>query len=260
MSRRVHTPAERHEGKPHTPVKRAGKAAPGKTADDTAALLQHMQRTAGNAAVNALLAQRSARSGGGFQRMDVGALMRVPDAVYAALMRQRATVDDVQGEAARARKEAGSQIVEQAVTMLETAQSTIAGAIPLAAMAATRPQTAGAVAGILTQVLGQVSQARGMLDDGLALQGRIQKGAPPGASIGKDGMPLNEGGWKNVRLQIMRLEMMLTAQAGNPFAPAGLIAQMQHQIMMAVIACRQQIAKDQIADAIAKATAASAAG
>lgn len=259
MSRRVHTPAEHHEDKPHTPVKRAGKATSGKAADGTAALLQHMQRTAGNAAVNALLAQRSGRSGGGFQRLDVRALMRVPDAVYAALMRRETAVADAQDEAARARKGAGIQIVEQAVTMLETAQSTIAGAIPLAAMAATRPQTDGAVAGILTQVLGQVSQARGMLDDGLALQGRIQKGAPPGASIGKDGMPLNEGGWKKVRLQIMQLEMLLTAQAGNPFVPVGLVAQMQHQIMMAVIACRKQIANDQIADAIAKATAASAA-
>lgn len=94
-----------------------------------------------------------------------------------------------------------------------------------------------------------------MLDQGLALQGRIQEGAFPGASIGKDGMPQDEGGWKDVRLQLIQIEMQLTTLVGNPLAATGLVAQLHHQLIMVVVSSRNEIAHEQIAESIKKAMA-----
>lgn len=180
--------------------------------------------------------------------------MRAPAAVFGPATEAEAAHASAQAEADEANRTLGRSLVDHALNLLQAAQSMFAGAIPLAPIVAMQPHMATAISGIVAPVLGQVQSARAMLDQGLALQGRIQNGAFPGASIGKDGMPQDEGGWKDVRLQLIQIETQLTTLVGNPFAATGLVPQLHHQLMMVVVSSRNEI---QIAESIKKAMAVS---
>jgi len=261
MSDQRSTHISHHDDKPRARAQRAT-TAPVRSPRDSVGLLQHMQRTVGNTAVNEMLRSYAA------PRLQVprSDLMRAPAAVFgpateaeAAHASAQAAVDKAKAEADaeidKANRTLGQSLVDHALNLLQAAQSMFAGAIPLAPMVAVQPHMATVISGIVAPVLGQVQSARAMLDQGLALQGRIQEGAFPGTSIGKDGMPQDEGGWKDVRLQLIQIETQLTMLVANPLAAAGLVAQLHHQLMMVVVSSRHEIIHEQIAESIKKAMA-----
>ncbi len=267
MSDQRSTHISHHDDKPRARAQRAT-TAPVRSPSDSVGLLQHMQRTVGNAAVNEMLRRYAARQDTAAPRSQAphSDLMRKPDAVFGPATEAEAAHTSAQAEADKAKAEAdaevdkankniGQSLVDHALNSLQTAQSMLAGAIPLAPMVAVQPHLAATVSGIVVPVLGQVQSARAMLDQGLALQGRIQNGAFPGTSIGKDGMPQDEGGWKDVRLQLIQIETHLTMLVANPLAAAGLVAQLHHQLMMVVVSSRHEIIHEQIAESIKKAMA-----
>lgn len=256
MSDQRSTHISHHDDTPRARAQRAT-APPVRAPGNSVGLLQHMQRTVGNAAVNEMLRRYAARQDTAAPRPQAphSDLMRESDVVFGPATQEEAAIADAQAEVDKANRNIGRSLVDQALNLLQTAQSTLTGAIPLAPMVAVQPHMAATVVGILAPVLGQVQSARAMLDQGLALQGRIQKGAFPGASIGKDGMPLDEGGWKAVRLQLIQIETHLTMLVANPLAAAGLVAQLHHQLMMVVVSSRHEIIHEQIAESIKKAMA-----
>ncbi len=265
MSDQRSTHISHHDDKPHARAQRAT-TAPVRSPSDSVGLLQHMQRTVGNTAVNEMLRRYAAQQDTVAPRAQSphADLMRAPAAVFgpateaeAAHTTAQAEADKANAEVDEANRNIGQSLVDHALNLLQAAQSMFAGAIPLAPIVAVQPHMATAISGIAGPVLRQVQSARAMLDQGLALQGRIQEGAFPGASIGKDGMPQDEGGWKGVRLQLIQIETQLTILAANPFAAAGLVPQLHHQLMMVVVSSQNEMAHERIAESIKKAMAVS---
>ncbi|MDQ2829145.1 MAG: hypothetical protein M3Y74_08845 [Chloroflexota bacterium] len=263
MSDQRSTHISHHDDKPHARAQRAT-TAPVRSPSDSVGLLQHMQRTVGNTAVNEMLRHYAAQQDTVAPRAQSphADLMRAPTGVFgpateaeAAHATAQAEVDKANAEVDEANRNIGQSLVDHALNLLQTAQSMLAGAIPLAPLVSVQPHMAPVISGIVGPVLGQVQSARAMLDQGLALQGRIQEGAFPGASIDKDGMPQDEGGWKGVRLQLIQIETQLTIPAANPFAAPELVAQLHHQLIMVVVSSRNEIAHEQIAESIKKAMA-----
>jgi len=141
-------------------------------------------------------------------------------------------------------KKAGRDMVEQACMHIETAATTVAGVIPLAAspftLAQATPQLATARA--------YLGMAQNLLEQGLAMQGLIQKGAPPGGSIGPDGMPMDEGEWVQIRVRLQ----VLTSQLDG--ADARMAAALHPQLLQLLIDCRLAIADQRVREMLARTT------
>jgi len=141
-------------------------------------------------------------------------------------------------------KKAGRDLVEQACTHIETAANIVAETIPLAAT----PFTFGQATAQLATARGVLGMAQNLLEEGLAMQGLIQRGAPPGGSIGPDGLPMNEGEWLHIRI---RLQVMTVQLDG---AQAQMAAVLQPQLLQLLIDCRTAIASERARKALARAT------
>jgi hypothetical protein len=142
----------------------------------------------------------------------------------------------VGGDVVNPMNDAGRAMVKHALEFLTMAQNAVAQAIPLA----TSPELFGQAMAMLAPARGYVDSARSLLEQGLELQGRIQRGAPPGGSVGQDGLPMDEGDWLQVRLNLGVIAQQLAAP--NPAGAGALHA----QLIQLVTDCHQAMVTDQI--------------
>jgi hypothetical protein len=155
---------------------------------------------------------------------------------------QTDTQDPNQDAADKAIKNAGRTLVTQARQHLDTATRAILDMIPLAHS----PFTVGQAMPLLGQAQSHMSIVQNLLDEGLAMQGRIQRGAPPGGSIGPDGMPMNEGEWLQIRLKVKALSLQIAA------ATPQTAATLHPQLVQLSIEWQQAIAADQMRAVLAR--------